>query len=57
MNYDALKQLAGLIDYILKHPEERFFQALRNWSKEPFILTAKKFKNGEYLNIKDTFYK
>lgn len=36
------KKLNSFIDYCRKHPEERFWQALRNWSGYSFILAVKK---------------
>lgn len=41
--------------YCRDHPEQRFWQALRNWADYPFILAA----DGMYeawKDIKDTFY-
>jgi len=39
--------LADFVSYCQQHPTERFWQALRNWSGYPFILTAEmEFKNG-----------
>ena len=52
------------IKYLNEHPEERFWQALRNWARESnpkiqFILTASALSIGEkmeFTNIRDTFY-
>lgn len=44
--------LMDFITYCHDHPEERFWQALRNWAKVPFILTSEDGLNGQ-----DTFYK
>ena len=49
--------------YSLSHPEERFWQALRNWSGHNFILFSDKMdsldisKLPEEYGITDTFYK
>lgn len=52
--------------YCLLHPEERFWQALRNWNqienpKHNFILTAEINNNPRrddfWMNTQDTFYK
>lgn len=37
--------------YCVEHPDERFWQALRNWAKIPFLLA--KF---DEKNVIDTFY-
>lgn len=52
------KQLASFVNYCLKNPEQRFFQALRNWAQVAFILKAKgyDFERGTYTDIEDTFY-
>jgi hypothetical protein len=31
----------SFLEYCLKHPELRFWQALRNWAKVPFVLITK----------------
>lgn len=51
--------LASLVLYCNEHPEERFWQALRNWSGENFILISNFAphdfgKEGGWLE--DTFY-
>jgi len=52
--------LKSFVLYCYQHPEERFWQALRNWSDYNFILSADgiDFTNHEikYTDIKDTFY-
>ena len=53
------KLLKSFTAYCNAHPEERFYQALKNWSGWPFIFagTDKPFprpKNWECLE--DTFY-
>lgn len=45
------QELKSFIDYCLKNPEQRFWQALRNWSGWQFIGVSKDLKNWE-----DTFY-
>ena len=51
------KQLASFAEFCLKYPNQRFWQALRNWSKTPFILNAKTLESFENIKgIKDTFY-
>lgn len=54
------KTKESFITYLMQHPQERFWQALRNWSGHPFILVG----NGEtapgedfgYGAVEDTFY-
>ena len=45
--------LREFVDYCLKHPNERFWQALRNWTKYNFVLLANVPPEGNY---DDTFY-
>ena len=57
-------QLASFVKYCKEHPEERFWQAIRNWSKSTFnpriqyVLTAELDINDPkgYRNLRDTFY-
>lgn len=48
------KQLESFTKYCIENPEQRFFQALRNWAKVPFVL----FSDGinPLLKVRDTFY-
>lgn len=50
--------LAWFSEYCREHPEERFWQALRNWSKSAFILRADGFSQAtnNFYGIRDTFY-
>lgn len=54
------KSLESFAEYCISHPQEKFWQAVRNWSDTPFILKADSvdFENDEisYNNIRDTFY-
>jgi len=57
------KSLESFVDYCKANPDERFWQALRNWDrgrnrKTQFILTAEAFdmETGKFINIRDTFY-
>lgn len=59
----SLKTLARFTLYCLQHPEQRFWQALRNWARDEdsdaqFILKAKDLdlSTGQFVGIKDTFY-
>lgn len=65
-NAKSQKELLSFIEYCVEHTDERFYQALRNWSGHNFILYsthwelemlnekwAKKHKDFEYG---DTFY-
>lgn len=56
---------ASFITYLKKNPEERFWQAVRNWTKTSFILTSthfdpfmfdQKFVKDNDIEIADTFY-
>lgn len=56
--------LESFTAYCKEHPQERFFQALRNWAKDAinprinYILTAEVDINSStgYKNLGDTFY-
>jgi len=52
------KLLDNFVAYCQQHPEERFWQALRNWVGKDFILVTKKGVDRTELNdtIEDTFY-
>jgi hypothetical protein len=50
------KTLKSFIDYCLAHPQERFWQALRNWSGYNFILRTNTSKWFCEPLIEDTFY-
>lgn len=55
-NSKLLQQFAA---YCRDHPDERFWQALRNWSGCGFILAAdysNKFPNKFWDNESDTFH-
>lgn len=56
----STKELLSFISYCIAHPEERFWQALRNWSEYHFILAAdsrdrKGIDDTPYDRIRDTF--
>lgn len=53
------KEIDSFVEYCLDHPEQRFWQALRNWSDNSYVLTASgyDFSRKTYTGIKDTFYK
>jgi hypothetical protein len=48
------KLLEDFIKYCTNHPEERFWQALRNWSDSPYILKSRYLPPDSH--IQDTFY-
>lgn len=59
-----INQLNSFALYCGRHPEERFWQALRNWNqienpRHNFILTAEidSTLTEHWININDTFYK
>lgn len=49
-----LKPLISFVAYCLRHPEQRFWQALRNWANVNFILVADRLHDE--TTIHDTFY-
>lgn len=46
--------LASFVDYCKKHPDQRFWQALRNWSGYTLIYATNEHPPPE--RAKDTFY-
>jgi hypothetical protein len=59
MNSKNLSLLTQFTNYCAEHPQERFWQALRNWSGYAFILGANglDLETGDYKEVEDTFYK
>lgn len=54
------KQLESFIAYCKAHPEERFWQSLRNWSGYNFIygsMCGLEDKLDIMIGLEDTFYK
>ena len=50
--------LKSFTDYCHKHKDERFWQALRNWSEYEFIYGSNKCIATENVDdLEDTFYK
>lgn len=55
-----IKVLWNFVKYCLTHPNERFWQALVNWSGYNFIFGSYKFNLDEALNdeeLEDVFYR
>ena len=50
--------LADFTQYCYTHPDERFWQALRNWAGVNFILISElpPYELSEKGNLRDTFY-
>ena len=49
--------LSDFIIYCLNHPEERFWQAARNWSGYTFIFGSTAASHDDYSQLEDTFNK
>jgi hypothetical protein len=59
------KNKISFMNYLINHPEQRFWQIVRNWSGYPFVLgsnhwnyemfDSKYFKKNK-IEIEDTFY-
>ena len=47
--------LLSFIRYCINHPEERFWQALRNWANVPYIFIGDHL-GSEVQGGRDTFY-
>ena len=52
------KLLESFTAYCKQYPELRFWQALRVWSEQAFILVASSpdLENGGFRDTKDTYY-
>lgn len=48
--------LVNFGQYCANHPEERFWQALRNWSEVGFVLVSKNNTIHYSQELIDTFY-
>jgi len=46
----------SFLDYCLEHPNERFWQALRNWSRFESIYVGKINAQVDAIRAIDTFY-
>jgi len=52
----SLKSLLSFIWYCVRHPKERFWQALRNWlGTYNYIYVTKRLPEN-FLELIDTFY-
>jgi hypothetical protein len=50
------KVLISFIAYCAKHPEQRFWQALRNWIGCKFIYLSNDIPHSNFSDLNDTFY-
>ena len=46
-----IRKLLSFTKYCIENPEQRFWQALRNWSEYNFI-----YGSRDNANMEDTFY-
>ena len=51
---NSVRMAEYFLEYVKKHPEERFWQALRNWSGYAFIYGSYTLVENE--NLEDTFF-
>jgi hypothetical protein len=59
------EKLSSFSQYCIDNPDQRFWQALRNWnminnnSDEGFILTSEGLdqRDGSFVRVRDTFYR
>jgi len=49
------KQLSSFVTYCLANPDERFWQALKNWSGFNFIFGSFANQFDDYTKLKDTY--
>jgi len=54
MKNKNIKLLEEFAKYCYDHPEERFWQALRNWSGNPYLLISRYLPPDNH--IRDAFY-
>lgn len=52
----AEEKAKSLLKYIQENPQQRFWQALRNWSKAEYIYKGKCDKKVDDIIAIDTFY-
>lgn len=50
------KTLKSFIEYCVEHPQERFWQALRNWAGVGFIYVGDDYYLDIPSGLEDTFY-
>jgi len=57
-NSKNIALLNDFIHYCISHPEERFWQALRNWSGSPYVFVGGQveFDPKGRFEYEDTFY-
>jgi hypothetical protein len=48
--------LQSFVAYCEAHPQERFWQALRNWCGWSFVLLSSDTNHADNPDIQDTFY-
>lgn len=48
--------LKDFVQFCEEHPDQRFYQALRNWMQVPFLLVGQLGYEEEIKKIQDTFY-
>jgi hypothetical protein len=49
--------LNSFIEYCEKNPNERFWQALRNWTEVPYIFIGNKYDGSNNVcGLTDTFF-
>lgn len=48
--------LESFVKYCQEHPEQRFWQCLRNWCGWSFVLVSSESNHGDIDDIRDTFY-
>ena len=51
--FESKELLANFSEYCAAHPEERFWEALRNWSNVPFLIASHQPPSGS--DAVDTF--
>jgi len=56
LNSKNFKLLISFGKYCIFHPQERFWQALCNWSKHNFIYASDGDGYDDYSSLVDTYY-
>lgn len=56
MKNKNLELLDSFVRYCIEHPQERFWQALRNWCGWSFVYVGEELLDFDGLPARDTFY-
>ena len=52
----AVEQARAFLDYCIEHPEQRFWQAIRNFTNHNFVYVSEQ-DHSQVEGLHDTYYK